>query len=72
MPHRWRNGYAARKLAAQGRYFEKYDKVAESFFLVWSLLAVVIILRFLDMRSNLPRKVTSSFQVYQPSKDELM
>ncbi|EPD77470.1 hypothetical protein HMPREF1527_01403 [Atopobium sp. oral taxon 199 str. F0494] len=73
MPRIWRNRYAARKFAAQGcRYFEKYGKIAEGFFLVWSLLAVVIILRFLDMRSNLPRKVTSSFQVYRPGEDELM
>ena len=58
MPHRWRNRYAAgKKLAVQGyRYFKKYGKVAEGFFLVWSLLAAMIILGSWICAATFPEK----------------
>ena len=57
MPRRWRNRYAAGKLAAQGcRYFEKYGKAAEGFFLMWSLLVAVIILGSWICTATFPEK----------------
>ena len=45
------------KLAVQGyRYFEKYGKASEGFFLVWSLLAAMIILGSWICAATFPEK----------------